>query len=43
MGILQSRGTLEHYARLQEKAARAEADGEGLRQRAITAESIDST
>ncbi len=43
MGILQSGGALEHYARLQEEAGRAEAEGEGLRQRLATAERIEST
>lgn len=43
MGILQSGGALEHYARLQEEAGRAEADVEGLRQRLAAAEKIEST
>lgn len=43
MGILQSGGALEHYARLQEEVGRAEADAEGLRQRLATAERIEST
>lgn len=43
MGILQSGGALEHYAALQQEAARAEADAEGLRQRLSTAEQIEST
>ena len=43
MEILQSGGALEHYARLQEEAGRAEADAEGLRQRLATAERIEST
>lgn len=43
MGILQSGGALEHYARLQEEAGRAEADAEGFRQRLVTAERIEST
>ncbi|HXW71011.1 MAG TPA: ABC-three component system protein [Methylocella sp.] len=43
MGILQSGGALEHYARLQEEAGRAEAESEGLRQRLATAEHIEST
>ena len=43
MGILQSGGALEHYARLQEEVGRAEADAEGLRQRLTTAERIEST
>jgi uncharacterized protein YydD (DUF2326 family) len=43
MGILQSGGALEHYARLSEEAGRAEADAEGLRQRLVTAERIEST
>jgi uncharacterized protein YydD (DUF2326 family) len=43
MGILQSGGALEHYARLQEEAGRAEAEAEGLRQRLATAERIEST
>lgn len=43
MGILQSGGALEHYASLQEEAGRAEAEAEGLRQRLVTAERIEST
>ncbi|PTM39371.1 ABC-three component system protein [Bosea sp. 124] len=43
MGILQSGGALDHYAQLQEETGRAEADAEGLRQRLITAERIEST
>ena len=43
MGILLSGGALEHYARLQEEAGRAEAEAEGLRQRLTTAERIEST
>jgi uncharacterized protein YydD (DUF2326 family) len=43
MGILQSGGALEHYARLQEEAGRGEAEAEGLRQRLATAERIEST
>jgi uncharacterized protein YydD (DUF2326 family) len=43
MGILQSGGALEHYARLQEENGRAEAEAEGLRQRLSTAERIEST
>ena len=43
MGILQSGGALDHYARLQEEAGRAEAEVEGLRQRLTTAERIEST
>lgn len=43
MGILLSGGALEHYARLQEEAGRAEAEAEGLRQRLATAERIEST
>ncbi|MFL5269710.1 MAG: ABC-three component system protein [Stellaceae bacterium] len=43
MEILQSGGALEHYARLQEEAGRAEAEAEGLRQRLGTAERIEST
>ncbi len=43
MGILKSGGALEHYARLQEEAGRAEAEAEGLRQRLVTAERIEST
>lgn len=43
MGILRSGGALEHYARLQEESGRAEADAEGLRQRLVTAERIEST
>lgn len=43
MGILQSGGALEHYARLQEEAGRTEAEAEGLRQRLATAEQIEST
>ena len=43
MGILRSGGALDHYARLQEEAGRAEAESEGLRQRLATAERIEST
>lgn len=43
MGILRSGGALEHYARLQEEAGRAEAEAEGLRLRLATAERIEST
>lgn len=43
MGILRSGGALEHYAHLQEETGRAEADAEGLRQRLVTAEQIEST
>lgn len=43
MGILQSGGALEHYAALQQEAARAEADAEGFRQRLSTAEQIEGT
>ena len=43
MEILRSGGALEHYARLQEEAGRAEAEAEGLRQRLVTAEQIEST
>lgn len=43
MGILRSGGALEHFARLQEEAGRAEAEAEGLRQRLATAERIEST
>jgi uncharacterized protein YydD (DUF2326 family) len=43
MGILRSGGALDHYARLQEEAGRAEAEAEGLRQRLATAERIEST
>lgn len=43
MGILQSGGALEHYARLQEEAGRAEAEAEGTRLRLATAERIEST
>lgn len=43
MGILKSGGALEHYARLQEEAGRAEAEAEGLRYRLATAERIEST
>jgi uncharacterized protein YydD (DUF2326 family) len=43
MSILRSGGALEHYARLQEEAGRAEAEAEGLRQRLATAERIEST
>jgi uncharacterized protein YydD (DUF2326 family) len=43
MGILKSGGALEHYARLQEEAGRAEANAEVLRQRLIAAERIEST
>lgn len=43
MIILRSGGALEHYARLQVEAGRAEAEAEGLRQRLATAERIEST
>lgn len=43
MGILQSGGALEHYAKLQEEAGRAEANVEGLRQQLEIAERIEST
>ncbi len=43
MGILRSGGALDHYARMQEEAGRAEAEAEGLRQRLVTAERIEST
>jgi uncharacterized protein YydD (DUF2326 family) len=43
MGILQSGGALEHYARIQEEAGRCEAEAEGLRQRLATAERLEST
>jgi len=43
MGILKSGGALEHYARLQEETGRAEAETEGLRNRLVTAERIEST
>ena len=43
MGILQSGGALEHYALLQEEASRAEAEAEGLKQRLVIAERIEST
>ena len=43
MAILQSGGALEHYALLSEEAGRAEANAEGLRQRLVTAEQIEST
>lgn len=43
MGILTSGGALEHYARIQEEAGRAEAEAEGLRQRLVTAERVEST
>lgn len=43
MTILQSGGALEHYTGLSEEAGRAEADAEGLRQRLVTAERIEST
>lgn len=43
MGILQSGGALDHYARLQEEVGRAEAEAEGYRQRLATAERIEST
>lgn len=43
MGILQSGGALEHYAKLQEEAGRAEANVEGLRQQLKIAEQIEST
>ncbi len=43
MTILQTGGALEHYTSLSEEAGRAEAEAEGLRQRLITAERIEST
>jgi uncharacterized protein YydD (DUF2326 family) len=43
MGILQSGGALEHYAKLQEETGRVEAEAEGLRQRLVAAERIEST
>lgn len=43
MGILQSGGALDHYAKLQEEAGRAEANVEGLRQQLEIAERIEST
>jgi uncharacterized protein YydD (DUF2326 family) len=43
MEILQSGGALEHYSRLQEEVGRTEADVEGLRQRLLVAEEIEST
>lgn len=43
MGILQSGGALEHYAKLQEEAGRAEANVEGLRQQLEITERIEST
>jgi uncharacterized protein YydD (DUF2326 family) len=43
MGILQSGGALEHYARMQEEAGRSEAEAESYRQRLATAERIEST
>ena len=43
MGILQSGGALEHYAKLQEEVGRAEANVEGLRQQLEIAERIEST
>jgi uncharacterized protein YydD (DUF2326 family) len=43
MGILRSGGALEHYARLQEEAGRAEAKVEALRQQLEIAERIEST
>ena len=43
MEILQSGGALEHYSRLQDEAGRAEVEAEGLRQRLVTAERIEST
>lgn len=43
MEILRSGGALEHYASLQEEAARSEADTEAFRQRLATAEKIEST
>lgn len=43
MGILQSGGALEHYAKLQEEAGRSEANVEGLRQQLEIAERIEST
>ena len=43
MGILQSGGALEHYAKLQEEAGRAEANVEALRRQFEIAERIEST
>jgi uncharacterized protein YydD (DUF2326 family) len=43
MGILRSGRALEHYARLQEEAGRAEAEAEGLRRQLATAERIEGT
>lgn len=43
MEILKSGGALEHYARVQDEAGRAEVEAEGLRQRLATAERIEST
>ena len=43
MTILQTGGALEHYTSLSEEAGRAEAEAEGLRQRLVTAERIEST
>ena len=43
MEILRSGGALEHYARVQDEAGRAEVEAEGLRQRLATAERIEST
>ncbi len=43
MGILLSGGALEHYAKLQEEAGRAEANIEALRQQLEIAERVEST
>ena len=42
MGILQSHGALDHFARLQEELARLESDVENLRQRYATAEKLET-
>jgi uncharacterized protein YydD (DUF2326 family) len=42
MGILQSHGALDHFARLQEELARLETDVENLRQRYATAEKLET-
>lgn len=42
MGILQSHGALDHFARLQEELARLETDVENLRQRYAIAEKLET-
>jgi uncharacterized protein YydD (DUF2326 family) len=42
MGILQSHGAIDHFARLQEELARLESDVENLRQRYATAEKLET-